>query len=125
MPPRRVSAHYRDKVERQINEMLEQGIITQSNSPWIAPAVFVPKKSGDLRICIDNYRELNKQTTKDAYPLPLPDKVQDRQQAPQFSPHWTSRADIKVPVRQEDQKKQPSALVQECGYISFTKFLLV
>ena len=77
VPPRRVPAHYCSEVERQINEMLEQGIITQSSSPWMAPAVFVPKKSGELCICID-YRELNKQTTKDAYPLPLPDEVQDR-----------------------------------------------
>ena len=42
----------------------------------MAPAVFVPKKSGQLRICID-YRELNKHTTKDSYPLPVPDEVQD------------------------------------------------
>ena len=42
----------------------------------MVPAVFVPKKSGDLRICI-NYRELNKQITKDAYPSLLPDEVQD------------------------------------------------
>ena len=56
--------------------MLQQGIITPSSSPWMAPAAFVPKKSGDLCIYID-YREFKKQTTKDAYPLPLPDKVQD------------------------------------------------
>ena len=43
----------------------------------MAPAVFVPKKSRDLQLCI-HYRELNKQTTKDAYPLPLPDEVQDQ-----------------------------------------------
>ena len=57
--------------------MLEQGIIEQSSSSWMAPAVFVPKKSDDLRLCIDN-SELNKKTTKNAYPLPLPDEVQDR-----------------------------------------------
>ena len=57
--------------------MLEQGVITESSSPWMAPAVFVPKMSGELRICID-YRQLNKQTVKDAYPLPLPDEVQDK-----------------------------------------------
>ena len=57
--------------------MLEQGIITSSKSPWMAPAVFVPKKSGEVRICID-YHELNKRTSKDSYPLPLPDEVQEK-----------------------------------------------
>ena len=77
VPPRRIPAHYRDEVEKQLQDMLKQGIIQESSSPWMAPAVFVPKKSGEIRICID-YRELNKKTTKDAYPLPLPDEVQDR-----------------------------------------------
>jgi hypothetical protein len=74
VPPRRIPAHYRQEIEKQINTMLEQGIIEESSSPWMAPAVFVPKKSGEIRMCID-YRELNKRTKKD---LPLPDEVQDR-----------------------------------------------
>ena len=56
--------------------MLTQGVIKKSSSPWMAPTVFVPKKSRELRICVD-YRPLNKQTVKDSYPLPLPDEVQD------------------------------------------------
>ena len=75
--PRRVPAHYREEVERKLEEMLQQGVIEESSSPWMAPAVFVPKKSGEVCICID-YRELNKRTVKDAYPLPLADEVQDR-----------------------------------------------
>ena len=73
----RIPAHYRDEVETQIQDMLDLGIIEVSNSPWMAPAVYVRKKSGEIRICID-YCELNKKTTKDAYLLPLPDEVQDK-----------------------------------------------
>ena len=57
--------------------MLKQGVIKESSSPWMAPAVFIPKKSGELRICID-YRELNKLSMRDSYSLPLPDEVQNR-----------------------------------------------
>ena len=77
VPPRRVPAHYHNEVERQIDHMLKQGVIEESSSPWMAPAVFIPKKSGELRICID-YRELNKLFIRDSYPLLLPDEVQDR-----------------------------------------------
>ena len=59
VPPRRVPAHYRTEVERQLTEMLDRNILRVSSSPWLA--VYVPKKSGEIRICID-YRELNKQT---------------------------------------------------------------
>uniref|UniRef100_A0A5S6R425 RNA-directed DNA polymerase n=1 Tax=Trichuris muris TaxID=70415 RepID=A0A5S6R425_TRIMR len=77
VPPRRLPAHFRHEVEAQLQTMLEHGIIQPSNSPWLAPAVFTRKKSGELRFCVD-YRQLNKRTIKDAYPLPLPDEVQDR-----------------------------------------------
>ena len=61
VPPRQIPAHYRENVEKQIQTMLAQGIIEESSSPWMAPAVFVPKKPGEIRLCID-YRELNKKT---------------------------------------------------------------
>ncbi len=77
VPPRRIPAHFREEIELQIQTMLEQQIIEVSSSPWMAPAVFNRKKSGAIRICVD-YRELNKRTKKDAYPLPLPNEVQDR-----------------------------------------------
>ena len=70
IPPCKIPAHHRETVEKQIHYMLEQGIMEESCSPWMAPAVFVPKKSGEIRLCID-YRELNKRIVKDAYPLPL------------------------------------------------------
>ena len=51
--PRLTPAHYRTEVCQQIQTMLDEGIIRHSKSPWMAPAVFVPKKSGQVRICID------------------------------------------------------------------------
>ena len=76
VPPRRIPAHYKEEVEKQIQHMSDNHIIEESTSPWMAPAVFVKKKTGEIRLCVD-YRELNKKTTRDAYPLPLPDEVQD------------------------------------------------
>jgi len=54
--------------------MLQKGVIEESSSPRMAPAVFVRR---EIRLCID-YLGLNKKTQKDAYPLPLPDEVQDK-----------------------------------------------
>ena len=79
VPPRRIPAHYKEEVEKQIQHMLDNHIIEQSSNPWMSPAVFVQKKTGEICLCVD-YRELiNKKTTGDAYPLPLPlpDEVQD------------------------------------------------
>ena len=50
--------------------MLDNHIIELSRNPWMSPAVFVRKKTGDIGLCVD-YRELNKRTTHDTYPLPL------------------------------------------------------
>ena len=75
VPPRRIPANYCLNVEKQIQTMLKEGIIEECSSPWLARALFVCKKTGDIRICID-YRELNKRTVKGAYPLPRPDEVQ-------------------------------------------------
>ena len=53
----------------QLQELLDKKFIRPSTSPWGAPVLFVKKKDGSLRLCID-YRELNKVTVKNKYPLP-------------------------------------------------------
>jgi hypothetical protein len=50
--------------------MLDKEYIRSSVSPWGAPVLFVKKKHGSLRLCID-YRQLNKMTIKNKYPLPM------------------------------------------------------
>ena len=55
-------------VDKQIDEMLEAGIISPSFSPWASPLVIVPKKDGSIRICCD-YRKFNQVLVKDSYPM--------------------------------------------------------
>ena len=67
------------EMERQVQEMLQKGLIEPSTSPFGAPILFVRKKTGELRMCID-YRALNKITIKNRYPLPRIDDLFDRLQ---------------------------------------------
>ena len=85
--------------------MLNQGIIRKSHSPWIAPAVYVAKKDGGIRICVD-YRELNKRTVKNAYPLPLTDDIQSYLTGAQvFSTLDLHSGYWQLPVHKDDFEK--------------------
>jgi hypothetical protein len=61
----------------QLQELLEKGFIRPSVSPWGAPVLFVKKKDGSLRLCID-YRQLNRVTVRNKYPLPRIDDLFDQ-----------------------------------------------
>ena len=61
----------------QLQELLEKGFIRPSVSPWGAPVLFVKKKDGTLRMCVD-YRQQNKMTVKNKYPLPRIDDLFDQ-----------------------------------------------
>jgi hypothetical protein len=65
------------KLKEHIKELLEKGFIRPSSSPWGAPVIFVPKKDGTQRLCVD-YRALNKITIKNKYPLPRIDDLFDQ-----------------------------------------------
>ena len=58
----------------QLQELLDKGFIRSSVSPWGAPVLFVKKKDGPLRLCID-YRKRNQVTVKNRYPLPRIDDL--------------------------------------------------
>ena len=76
-PPYRLGTAEQDELEEHVKDLPAQGFIRPSCSPYGAPVLFVPKKDGRWRMCID-YRALNKQTGKDRYPLLRIDLLLDR-----------------------------------------------
>ena len=68
-----------EELSRQLRELQDKGFIRPSSSPWGAPVLFVKKKDGSFRMCI-YYRELNKLTVKNRYPLPRIDDLFDQLQ---------------------------------------------
>ncbi|GKE96349.1 putative reverse transcriptase domain-containing protein, partial [Tanacetum coccineum] len=77
--PYRLAPSELKELSYQLKELLEKGFIRPSSSPWGAPVLFVKKKDGSFRMCID-YRELNKLTVKNRYPLPRIDDLFDQLQ---------------------------------------------
>uniref|UniRef100_A0A388KQL4 Reverse transcriptase n=1 Tax=Chara braunii TaxID=69332 RepID=A0A388KQL4_CHABU len=75
--PYRLSIPEATKLERQLEELLRQGFIKLSNSPWGAPVLFARKADGTLRLCID-YRGLNRYTVKNSYLMPRSDELFNR-----------------------------------------------
>lgn len=70
----RIPQATKDAIRKECDQMLAQGVIKPSTSPWLSPVVLVSKKDGTHRFCVD-YRGLNKVTTPDAYPLPRTDDI--------------------------------------------------
>ena len=105
LPPRRIPQACRDEVRKLIHDMLEQGAIQNSDSPWSSPVVLVKKKDGSLRFCVD-YRKMNEVTRKDAYPLPRVDDTLDTLVGSKyFSTFDLASGYWQVEVAGEDQPK--------------------
>ena len=64
------------ELKKQLEELLDKGFIRPCISPWGAPVLFVKKKDGSLRLCID-YQRFNQITMKNKYPLPRIDDLLD------------------------------------------------
>ncbi|KAK8980910.1 hypothetical protein V6N11_048039 [Hibiscus sabdariffa] len=75
--PYRMAPKELKELKTQLQELLDRGFIRPSTSPWGAPVLFVKKKDESLRMCID-YRQLNKMTVKNKYPLPRIDDLFDQ-----------------------------------------------
>lgn len=117
--PRPIHPQDVDAVRQHLQELLESGVIRESESPFASPIVVVRKKNGSVRLCID-YRKLNLQTIKDAYPLP---KLEDTFSALSGS-KWFSVLDLKsgyYQIEMEESDKPKTAFVCPLGFFEFNR----
>lgn len=105
------------ELKEQLKDLLENGFIRPSVSPWGAPVLFVRKKDGSLRICID-YRQLNKVTIKNKYPLPRIDDLFDQLQGARFFSKIDLRSGYhQLKIREHDIPK--TAFKTRYGHFEF------
>lgn len=93
------------ELKKQLEDLMEKGFIRPSSSPWGAPVLFVKKKEGSMRLCID-YRGINNITIKDKYPLPRIDELLDQLRGAS----WFSKIDLasgyhQIPISEGDVMK--------------------
>ncbi|GJS72710.1 putative reverse transcriptase domain-containing protein [Tanacetum coccineum] len=103
--PYRLAQAEMQELSTQLQELSDRGFIRPSSSPWGAPVLFVKKKDGSFRMCID-YRELNKLTVKNRYPLPRIDDLFDQLQGSRVYSKIDLRSGYhQLRVREEDISK--------------------
>ena len=104
-------------LKQKLKEYLDASMIEPSNSPFGAPILFVKKKDGSLRMCVD-YRALNKQTIKNRYPLPrIEDLLDQLKGAKYFSKLDLAQGYHQVRVKEEDVPK--TAFRTRYGHFQF------
>ena len=74
--PYRYAKQQKDIIDGLIQDYLKSGIIQKSDSPYASPMVLVGKKDGAWRFCVE-YRDLNKATVKNKFPIPLVEDLLD------------------------------------------------
>ncbi|KAA0026003.1 ty3-gypsy retrotransposon protein [Cucumis melo var. makuwa] len=115
--PYRMAPAELKELKVQLQELLDKGFIWPSVSPWGAPVLFVKKKDGSMRLCID-YRELNKVTVKNRYPLPRIDDLFDQlQEATVFSKIDLRSGYHQLRIRDSDIPK--TAFLSRYGHYEF------
>ncbi|CAG9134097.1 unnamed protein product [Plutella xylostella] len=119
VPPYRLSPPRREILKKEIEQMLESGIITACSSPWAAPVVLVPKPDGQIRLCVD-YRRLNAITKPDTYPIPrIDDLLHEAKPTPCMSSIDLKSSYWQLNVRETDREK--TAFITPFGIFQFNR----
>ncbi|GJS52370.1 putative reverse transcriptase domain-containing protein [Tanacetum coccineum] len=127
--PYRLAPSEMKELFEQLKELSDKGFIRPSSSPWGAPVLFVKKKDGSFRMCID-YRELNKLTVKNRYPLPRIDDLFDQLQGSRTEQEHEEhlKNNIGVSIHVDPAKSNPLKIGQSPKtpnqYSSVSKVLL-
>ena len=117
--PYRAALTKRQVIETEIDQMLTDGVIEPSSSPWASPVTLVPKKDGTWRFCVD-YRGLNERTKKDRFPLPhVQDVFDNAGKGRVFSTLDLKSGYWQLPVAAEDQEK--TAFICHRGQFSYKR----
>jgi hypothetical protein len=82
--PYRMAPKEQLELKKQLDDLLAKGYIRPSKSPWAFPVLFMEKKDGNKRLCVD-YRALNAVTIKNKYPLPRIDVLFEQLRVPRYS----------------------------------------
>jgi hypothetical protein len=114
-PYRRIPPGMYEEVRQHIREMLDAGVIRESESPYSSNIVLVRKKDGSLRFCID-WRQLNAKTRKDAYHLPRFDDIVDSLSGARFFSKLDLRSGYWNMHLEEDDKAKTAF---SCGNLGF------
>ncbi|CAM4689156.1 unnamed protein product [Lepidochelys kempii] len=115
--PYRVSPQAKTAIEREIQDMLQMGVIRPSESAWASPVVLVPKPDGEIRFCVD-YRKLNAVTRPDNYPMPRTDELLEKLGRAQFiSTLDLTKGYWQVPL--DESAKERSAFITHLGLYEF------
>ncbi|GJU73064.1 putative reverse transcriptase domain-containing protein [Tanacetum coccineum] len=114
--PYRLAPSKMKELAEQLQELTDKGFIRPSSSPWGAPVLFVKKKDGSFRMCID-YRELNKLTVKNRYPLPRIDDLFDQLQGSSIY----SKIDLSKKEHEEHLRQILKLHKKEKLYAKFSK----
>ncbi|GJS34736.1 putative reverse transcriptase domain-containing protein [Tanacetum coccineum] len=110
--PYRLAPSEMKALSEQLQELSDKGFIRPSSLPWGAPVLFFKKKNGSFRMCI-NYRELNKLTVKNHYPLPRIDDLFDQLQGSNVYSKIDLRSDILIYSKNKEEHEEHLRLILE------------
>ena len=117
VPPYRMPPNQRALIDQQAQEMLENGVVRPSSSPYSSPVLLVKKSDGKDRFCVD-FRRLNLQTKKDVYPLPRVDDLLDSLgKADYFTVLDLQSGFWQIPLHPDDMEKTAFSVAR--GHLEF------